>query len=525
MNLELNMAQSQQTSQVLNLAPQLLQWLRLLQAPTVELAAIVQHELETNPALELDDGAGEGVEEKIKEVNDNFETNKLDFSDNELGKKLEVLSEMDEEWAMEGSRVDYSAMEESQEKHDYALNSIKAQESLQQHLLQQLEMVDKNVSGELQNVCKIVIGSLDRRGFLTLSGKEIAELADVGEEIVLKAIRTVQSFEPAGIAVKDLKESLLLQLERKGLKHHIAYQMLEEHSGYIESRNYKALADLLDVNEEDVVEAIKLLSTLNPDPAADFAYEPIEYISPDIMVRKAGDDYVVELNHAALPQLKVSEKCKEMVEKPENVSSSDLSYLRRKIRQASFLIEGISQRQETLLKVAYEIVRIQKKYFDTEEENELVPLTMNKIAQIIGVHETTVSRAIANKYILTPFGLKPMKSFFKGGYVCADGSSITPDNIKEMIEKFVAEENPSSPLTDLQITKLFKEKGLNVARRTVAKYREELSIPSSKERVSSAKNTISNKISTHQAVQIKQAETSSAFQEVVLTDEVNAIAK
>ncbi len=487
MNIELNMAQSQQTSQVLNLAPQLLQWLKLLQAPTAELAAIIQHELETNPALEVAESATDEYEEQSNDHDNNFESNKLDFSEESFGKKLELLAEIDEEWGFEGEKIDYSAIEDSEAKHNYALNSIEARPSLQEHLLEQLQAINKDISETSQKICKIVIGSLDKRGFITLSEKEIAELADAEEAEVFDAIKIVQSFEPAGIAARNLKESLLLQLERKGLKNHIAYQILKEHSNYLENRDYQALAELLDVNEEDVIEAIELLGKLNPEPGAYFDYDPIEYISPDIIVRRAGNDYTVELNNSALPQLKISEKCKEMVEGQKDLSSSDISYLRRKIRQASFLIEGISQRQETLLKVAYEIVRVQKKYLDSEDENELVPLTMNKIAQIIGVHETTVSRAIANKYMLTPFGLKPMKSFFKAGYACADGSALTPDNIKDMIEKFITEENPLSPLTDLQIAKLFKDKGLNVARRTVAKYREELGIPSSKERASSNK--------------------------------------
>ncbi len=528
MNMELNLGQSQQTSQVLNLAPQLLQWLRLLQAPTTELAAIIQHELETNPALEVVEPVEDIIDETSKEKRtgyDNIEANKLDFSDNELGKKLEILAEIDEEWASEGNKTDYSAIEEAQEKHEYALNSIQSKESLQEHLLKQLYLIEKNTDEKILNACKIIIGSLDQRGFITISIKEIAELADLTEGSVWTAIRIVQGFEPAGIAARDLKESLLLQLERKGLKNHIAYQMLEQYADYVEKRNYKELADKLDVNEEDILEAMKLLSTLNPNPASDFDFDPIEYISPDVIVRKVKNDYTIELNTTSLPQLKISEKCKELVEKANNISSSDLSYMRRKIRQASFLIEGISQRQETLLKVAYEIVRIQKKYFDTEDENEMVPLTMNKVAQIIGVHETTVSRAIANKYILTPFGLRSMKSFFKAGYVCADGSALTPDNIKEMIENFIKNEEASAPLTDLQIARLFKEKGLNVARRTVAKYREELGIPSSKERCISTNNKNTSKKQLVLKVNAENNNGACKNPQDTFAEEINAIAK
>jgi RNA polymerase sigma-54 factor len=283
------------------------------------------------------------------------------------------------------------------------------------------------------------------------------------------------------VAARDLRECLLLQLNEDRPGQALAIRLLRDHADVLTSSNPEAMARAAGCTEAEVREALNTLRGLQPEPGHTFSTTPTPYISPDVIVRRVNGQYVVELVDEQLPRLRLSNSCRRLLE-DRKLGTEDLTYLRRKMRSATFLIQGIGQRQETLRKVAREIVRVQERFFD-DPRNELLPLTMASIAARLGVHETTVSRALANKHIETPRGIFEMRHFFRAGYACDDGSAVTPERVKEFLAGMMDRENPVVPLTDLQMARLLRNKGLKVARRTIAKYREEIEYPSSKERV------------------------------------------
>ena len=487
MSMEIGLYQGPSISQQLNLAPQLLQWLRLLQAPTTELSAMVQHEMETNPTLEAEDPVSEDEALKEEDVfaddaQSATETAEEAAAENPLDDKLQFLNEIDADWRSDYSQaaaVRKSSGSEDQEKYQFIMDNIVASESLHDHLANQLAA--GNISKEEIRLAELVIGSLDGRGYLGVPLPELAELANVDVESMEKALKQVQTLDPAGIGARDLRECLLLQLQSNRAEHRIPIRMLEECPELLGGVQFHEIARVLSITESEIAAAIHILAGLQAEPGRAYTAEAPQYVSPDVLLEKVDGEYVIELNDEQIPHLRISSSCRQLL-KQKGLSSEDLSYLRRKMRSATFLIQGIGQRQETLKKVAREIVRVQRDFFD-REEGELVPLTMASVAKIIGVHETTVSRALANKYIRTPRGLYELKYFFRSGYACADGSALTPETVKEMIAGYVDHEDPTVPLTDLQMVQMLRLKGLQVARRTIAKYREELGIDSSKQRI------------------------------------------
>ena len=484
MSVELNLYQGPSLSQQLNLAPQLLQWLRLLQAPTVELESFIRHELETNPTLELDERQPEECEENAgEEAVERTAADALPLSldDRNLDSKLQYLAEIDSAWCEEYCRTNdryRSSTAEAQEKHQFMMDSLVAAHSLHEHLAGQILTLPW--SGDDKIIADFIIGSLDARGYLTASSEELAGMAGTSVSRVEEILREVRTFDPAGVAARDLRECLLLQLQETNPKHRLAIRILRDHFDLLSALLLSKLAQAAAASEEDVQKALAVIRTLQPEPGRLFATSPTQHITPDVIVRKINGQHVVELSDEHLPRLRLSESCRRLLEE-KTTTTEDMAYLRRKMRSATFVIQGIGQRQETLKKVAGEIVRVQREFLD-DGRGELVPLTMANVAKRIGVHETTVSRALANKYIETPRGVFEMRYFFRSGYACSDGSNITPEQVKELIAGLIDRENPVVPLTDLQIAQILQKRGLNVARRTVAKYREEMEYPSSKER-------------------------------------------
>jgi RNA polymerase sigma-54 factor len=485
MSLEFGLYQGPNLSQQLNLAPQLLQWLRLLQAPTLELETFIRHELETNPALEMDESHPKereddaGDEEEIERQP--TDAAPLTLDDHEVDSKLQYLAEIDSDWRAEYFQMNdqyRSSSAEAQEKHQFILDSLVAPRSLHEHLANQIRSL--SLSDNDRTIAHLIIGSLDARGYLTASSEELAEMAGTSAPHIEEVLVQVRTLDPAGVAARDLRECLLLQLHETNPKHALAIRILRDHSDLLSAQLLSELARVTHTTEDGVRKAMAVIRALQPEPGRLFSASPVQHITPDVTVRKINGQYTVELNNEQLPRLRLSESCRRLLEE-KTATSEDMAYLRRKMRSAAFIIHGIGQRQDTLKKVSGEIVRVQQKFLD-EGQGELVPLTMANIAARIGVHETTVSRALANKYIETPHGVFEMRYFFRSGYACADGSALTPERVKELIAELIDRENPVVPLTDLQLAQALQKRGLKVARRTIAKYREETNYPSSKER-------------------------------------------
>lgn len=477
MSNKINMRQSSNLSQQLNLAPQLLNWLKILQVSAVDLSELVDRELASNPALEM-----EVPEESV--VADDFaslstDSDEIDLDQSEVGERLGVLADIDEEWR-QADEPQVLSSHALQEKHDFMMDHLTLASSLREELEQAISFSD--LSEVHARAAQIMAGSIDDRGYLD------ARIEDIAFEVGLSLIDTqvvlgkFQTLGPAGIGARDLRECLVLQLQALDEETELAEELVNHWLDHLVTNGRMPLvAEHLGIELEMVEIAFKLIRTLDPEPGRSYRSAPVEYVEADLEILCKDGELQVELLDERIPKLQLSSYCKRLLDARKG-SPTDLDYIRAKVREASFLIQGISQRQDTMLKVARQIMRVQHEYLSTEN-GAIQPLTMNKVAAMIGVHETTVSRAIANKFIRTERGLIEMRSFFKVGYRCADGSSITPERVKTQLAAFITTEEVLKPLTDAHLSDCFKKQGLTVARRTVAKYREELGIPSSKVRL------------------------------------------
>jgi RNA polymerase sigma-54 factor len=442
------------------LAPQLQQSLQILQVPTLELRNLVQQELQTNPVLEEDADVYEGEERK---------TDDADFQE-----EFDKLAKLDEEWRdFMSQSVSYSSRnQEDEERRQFFLDSIANSETLQQHLLDQLNTAD--VTEAVHNAGELIIGNIDDLGFLPISLEEIASGSDVSIDQLEATLSLIQTFHPVGVGARDLRECLLIQLRRLGKEHSLEYRIVDIHLDELGKRKFPEIARKLGVTVEQVQQAANFIATLDPKPGQIFSPEPNGYVLPDVMVEKVADEYVVSLTGDQIPHLRINNTYKELMAQGRN-GSEVRDYVREKIRSGKFLIKSIHQRQQTILNIAIEIVKRQRQFLD-EGTAYLKPMTMVQIADAVGVHETTVSRAISGKYMATPQGVLEMKFFFTPGYQTAEGVSLSNTSVKEAIAELVRSEHPRDPLSDKEIVEILSERGIPIARRTVAKYRAELNI-------------------------------------------------
>jgi len=442
------------------LAPQLQQSLHILQAPALELRNIVQQELQTNPVLEEEIGTLES-EERAKD-------------DREFEEEFERLAKLDEEWRDYMSQnVSYSSRNpEDEERRQFFFDSIASQETLQHHLWEQLNTAD--VSESQREAAELIIGNIDDFGFLQGSLEEISRntnhpLAELEEMLSL-----IHTFHPVGVGARNLRECLLIQLRRLGKDHSLEYQIVDEHLEDLGRKRLPELARRLGVSVEQVQKAANFISTLDPKPGQIFTPDPNNYVLPDVSVDKVGEDYTVSLNAEQIPHLRISKTYKDLM--TQGANGTDVrDYIREKIRSGKFLIKSIHQRQQTILNIANEIVKRQCEFLENGTAY-LKPMTMVQIAEAVGVHETTVSRAISGKYMATPQGVFEMKYFFTPGYQTAAGAALSNTSVKEAISDMVRNEDARNPLSDKEIVDVLSDRGIPIARRTVAKYRAELNI-------------------------------------------------
>ena len=442
------------------LAPQLQQSLQILQAPTLELKNIVQQELQTNPVLEEDPSLHETEDRSSDEA---------DFQE-----EFEKLAKLDEEWRdyME-QNVSYSARsQEDEERRQFFLDSLANQETLQQHLLDQLNTAD--IDAKKRKAAELLIGNIDDIGFLSAPLDEIANLSSASIEDLQEARELVQTFHPVGVGARDLKDCLLIQLRRLGKAQSLEYQIVDQYLDDLGRKRYPDIARRLGVTVDQVQKAANFIATLDPKPGQIFSPEPNTYVLPDVVVEKVGDEYVVSLTGDQIPHLRINKTYRDLMTQSRN-GGEVRDYIREKIRSGKFLIKSIHQRQQTILNIAIEIVKRQRDFLDHGTAS-LKPMTMVQIADAVGVHETTVSRAISGKYIATPQGVVEMKFFFTPGYQTNDGVALSNTSVKETIADLVRNEDSRMPLSDKEIVEILSERGIPIARRTVAKYRAELNI-------------------------------------------------
>jgi len=474
----------QRQSQSLVLAPQLRHSLKILQVAALDLRSVIQEELQNNPTLEelpMDDGvsldqerqddAGEN-DEGAGDGDDSDNREEMDFS-----KEYEILTKLDDDWkdylAQAGGAQPHTTEDAERRRHFF--DSLVSETSLQEHLMRQAELADIP-AGTLQAMNHLV-GSLDDRGFLTQGLPDIALQSGLPLDAVQDAARQLKTFEPAGIGASSLEECLLLQLQAKGRGDSLAARIIGQHFTLLTRRRIPELARKLDASTEAVQDAIGEIGALDPAPGRRFAEDNNRVVVPDVTVEKDDGEWKIHLNNDYIPRLRISGIYKDLIAKGA-LSKQERDYLSERIRSGKFLINSIDQRQQTIERITREIIKAQLEFFE-EGVSRLRPLTMTQIADAVGVHETTVSRAIANKYIKTPHGVFEFKFFFTPGYQADGGASISNTSVKEMIHALVAGEDRGRPLSDQEIVVKLQEKGINIARRTVAKYREELGLLSS----------------------------------------------
>src|SRR5882724_298560 len=469
----------QRQTQSLVLAPQLRQSLKILQVAALDLRSVIQEELQSNPTLEELPMDGVSIDkesdEKSSDAGENGATEEgerreeMDFS-----KEFEILTKLDEDWrdymSQAGGAQTYTS--EDAEKRQHFFDSLVTETSLQEHLMRQAEMSD--MPPKVQEAMEYLVGSLDDRGFLTQTPADIALQTGLPLEAVQNAVKLLTTFDPPGIGAKSLEECLLIQLQAKGRGESMAARILRDHFELLSRRRIPEIARKLGAHADDVQLAIEEIGSLNPSPGRRFAEDNNRVVVPDVTVEKDGDKWVITLNSDYIPRLRISNTYRELIAKG-SLSKGERDYLRERIRSGKFLINSIEQRQQTIERITREIIKVQEAFFE-HGVSQLKPLTMTQIADVVGVHETTVSRAIANKFIKTPHGVFAMKFFFTPGYQADSGASVSNKSVKEMINDLVAGEDSAKPFSDQEIVAKLQEKGINIARRTVAKYREELGL-------------------------------------------------
>ncbi len=483
----------QRQTQSLVLAPQLRQSLKILQVAALDLRSVIQEELQSNPTLEelpmdgvsldreadpnedgtpveTDSSGGEIRETPVDDGEPGKRHDEMDFT---RDREFEVLGKIDQDWRDHLSQAGGQPhTSEDAERRQHLLDSLVNETSLQEHLMRQAELSD--LAEPEMAAMRHLVGGIDDRGFLTQTPPDVALQTGLPLDAVQRALAILRTFDPPGIGADDLAGCLLAQLTVKGRGESVAAHIIRDHFELLKRRRIPELSRKLAADPEDVQSAIEEIGRLDPSPGRRFAEDSNRVVVPDVTVERDGDDWKIILNSDYIPRLRISSAYRDLIAKG-SLTKQDRDYLRERMRSGKFLIDSIEQRQRTIERIAREIINAQREFFENGVSS-LKPLTMTQVADVVGVHETTVSRAIANKYVRTPHGVFEFKYFFTPGYQSEDGASVSNTSVKELIADLINVEDRSSPLSDQDLVAKLRERGITIARRTVAKYREELGI-------------------------------------------------
>ncbi len=443
MHFELNL------NQKMSLSPKMLQSVEILQLNSQELLKYVRQLADENPVVEIDEPTKES---------DSYEI---------LKRKLEWLQS-----ANEGNRVYNREFEDSEEDSNIAQYVSVEDEDLYQNLKSQLNLM--NIPDNIRTILNYMIKCINEKGYLEDDISEIAQRLNIDIALVKEALSILQSMEPAGIGARDLRECLLLQLKRLNENNSVVIELVNNYLEMLSKNRLEVISKELGVSIDEVKNAYKVIKTLNPRPGISFGYNSqTQYLTPDLIVVKFSDYYEVLINDYFQPQISISRYYQNILK--QNLENEVKEYISKKIKEADWIINCISQRNSTLLKVTRMIVEQQRMFFD-KGPRHLAALYQQKIANDLGVHESTVSRAISGKYLQCSWGIFGLDHFFTNGLSIGDESQITPENVKLEIKEIIAKEDRRKPYSDQKITDLLQQKGINIARRTVTKYREEMNI-------------------------------------------------
>ncbi len=481
---------SQRLTQSLVLAPQLQQSLALLQAPTLELKALVEQELQQNPVLE--EAPAQEMETQEKENRDSEQPETPDPAEppadlandpaaeknaepvDDFEAEFERLVQLDQEWRdhFAQTNLPMRASPEDEEKRQFMFDSLVASTSLQEILLEQVR--ESSLPEEKWPIAERLIGNIDEYGYLKATLDELTASTGVPAEQILEVLKVIQSFEPPGVGARDLRECLMLQLDRKGEQDTLEYRIIRDFMEALGKRRIPEIARGTGTEVDEVQDALENIARLEPRPGRAYLPDNDQFILPEVFVHRSGDEFVVTTNNEHIPHLRISNTYKDLMAQGQN-SPEVRNYIREKIRAGKFLIKSLHQRQQTILNIAREIVKRQREFME-KGVAYLKPMTMIQISEVVKVHETTVSRAVSGKYMQTPQGIFEMKYFFTAGIQTANGEGLSNTSVKDMIAEIFKGEDPAKPLSDQEVVRMLKDKGIVIARRTVAKYRTELNI-------------------------------------------------
>ncbi len=463
----------------MTLAPQLRQSLEMLQMPVLELRAAIIKEMEVNPAIEdVSDPAEVTLSDAMPENEGQHVTDEgLDFNPD-----VDAILAQDDEWRdyfLQGME-NAPSCEDAEEKRQYLFDSVRQKQSLQDHLIEQLALTD--LGEEDRELALMLIGNVNDDGYFTGSLPDIVMVSGRKESLVLEILKVIQSFDPPGVGARTLRECLLQQLGtvEDSPWEDEARLLIDQHLERLAAHDEKFLCKALSLNRDELEHVIALVKSFNPRPGRAFAAQDTEYVEPEVFVVFEKGRYTAKVDNDHLPHIHISRHYRKLLE-DQNVKAETKSYIRERIRAGAFLIRSIYQRQETIRKIAQEIVDKQTDFLSRGIAG-LRPMTMAEVASKVGVHETTVSRTVANKYMHTPRGVFEMKYFFNPGLKGKDGTSVSNKSVQDLIKRMVESENPADPLSDQAIEAKMSEQGVTVARRTIAKYRGILKIPPSHKR-------------------------------------------
>lgn len=473
--MAIELRQQLKLTQQLIMTPQLQMAIKLLQLSRLELMDAIRQELEENPTLEEsqetlsrdqlnpDEQVQLPANEKPQEVSiDEKIPNEIDWSNyiDEYNSPGRIRFESEDREAPQ-----YEAF-------------ISHKESLSDHLLWQLLMASP--SSEEKRIGSLIIGNLDKDGYLQTSAAELAEQAGVTEEDIEEVLFLMQSFDPIGVCARNLSECLLLQARNLGLQNTLVTDIINQHLHHLENKNYKAICKALKVTLEEVIAAVEVITAMEPKPGRQFSDEEPQYIIPDIYVYKTEDDFAIVINDDGLPKLKVNSFYKQAISRDKDVGGNARNYIQDKLRSAAWLIRSIHQRQKTIYKVMESILKFQRDFFDRGIAY-LKPMVLRDVAEDIGMHESTISRVTTNKYAYTPQGIFELKYFFNSSIKRVHGEAIASASVQAKIRRLIESEDPRKPFSDSKMAELLKAENIDIARRTVAKYREMMGVlPSSK---------------------------------------------
>ncbi len=479
--MALEIKQAPKLVQQLVITPQLQQAIRLLQLTRLELVDMISQEMKENPLLEEEE-EGRELAEGEAPVAEQEETETAVEPEHtpEVKGNGEGGDEFDWENYLENSNLTpfQKSSPDGDERPSFE-NFLTKRTTLTDHLQWQLQL--SHFTDREHEAGTWIIGNLDEDGYLKVSLEDVCSETNLSMEMVEGVLRKIQQFDPVGVAARDLKECLLIQLEQMSPRDPLAEKIVSEHLSLLKNRNYPAIAKRMGVSLERVNRAAALICKLDPKPGKAFGGEVTQEIVPDVYVYKVEGDYVISLNDDGIPRLQVNALYRNILNGSRLAMEGDRKYIQEKLRSALWLIRSIHQRQRTIYKVTKSIVKFQREFLDKGIQF-LKPLVLRDVAEDIEMHESTISRVTHNKYVHTPQGIYELKFFFNAGITSTQGETMASESVKNLVREIIAKEDPRKPYSDEKLVQILQGMNIHIARRTVSKYREMMKILSSNER-------------------------------------------